>query len=73
MWKSCVAIDLGASTGGFTDCLLQRGAGKRFLPWMWGRASSRGNLRSDPRVVVMEKTNARFLKPENFPRPPIGS
>ena len=62
------AIDLGASTGGFTDCLLQRGAEKVFAVDV-GQGQIAWKLRSDPRVVVMEKTNARFLKPENFPMP----
>jgi 23S rRNA (cytidine1920-2'-O)/16S rRNA (cytidine1409-2'-O)-methyltransferase len=62
------AFDLGASTGGFTDCLLQRGAKKVFAVDV-GQGQLAWKLRSDPRVVVMEKTNARFLKPENFPAP----
>ena len=63
-----VTIDLGASTGGFTDCLLQRGAAKVFAVDV-GQGQLAWKLRSDPRVIVMEKTNARFLKPENFPAP----
>jgi 23S rRNA (cytidine1920-2'-O)/16S rRNA (cytidine1409-2'-O)-methyltransferase len=62
------AIDLGASTGGFTDCLLQRGAEKVFAVDV-GQGQLAWKLRQDPRVVVMEKTNARFLQPENFPAP----
>ena len=62
------ALDLGASTGGFTDCLLQRGAAKVFAVDV-GQGQLAWKLRQDPRVVVMEKTNARFLKPENFPAP----
>ena len=62
------AIDIGASTGGFTDCLLQRGAMKVFAVDV-GQGQLAWKLRQDPRVVVMEKTNARFLKPENFPAP----
>lgn len=62
------AIDLGASTGGFTDCLLQRGAEKVFAVDV-GQGQLAWKLRSDKRVVVMEKTNARFLKPESFPKP----
>ncbi|HEX5398589.1 MAG TPA: TlyA family RNA methyltransferase [Verrucomicrobiae bacterium] len=60
-----VAIDLGASTGGFTDCLLQRGAARVFAVDV-GRGQLAWKLRNDRRVVVMEKTNARFLKPEDF-------
>jgi 23S rRNA (cytidine1920-2'-O)/16S rRNA (cytidine1409-2'-O)-methyltransferase len=62
------ALDLGASTGGFTDCLLQRGAKKIFAVDV-GRGQLAWKLRCDPRVVVMEKTNARYLKPEHFPAP----
>ena len=62
------ALDLGASTGGFTDCLLQRGAAKVFAVDV-GQGQLAWKLRQDPRVVVMEKTNARHLKPENFAPP----
>jgi len=62
------AFDLGASTGGFTDCLLQRGAAKVFAVDV-GQGQLAWKLRTDPRVVVMEKTNARHLQPENFPAP----
>ncbi len=60
-----VAIDLGASTGGFTDCLLQRGATRVFAVDV-GRGQLAWKLRNDPRVVVMEKTNARNLTLEHF-------
>jgi 23S rRNA (cytidine1920-2'-O)/16S rRNA (cytidine1409-2'-O)-methyltransferase len=60
-----MALDLGASTGGFTDCLLQHGAAKVFAVDV-GRGQFAWKLRHDPRVVVMEKTNARHLKPEHF-------
>jgi 23S rRNA (cytidine1920-2'-O)/16S rRNA (cytidine1409-2'-O)-methyltransferase len=63
--KNLIAIDLGASTGGFTDCLLQRGAEKVFAVDV-GQGQLAWKLRSDKRVEVMEKTNARFLKPEHF-------
>jgi predicted rRNA methylase YqxC with S4 and FtsJ domains len=63
--KDCVAIDIGASTGGFTDCLLQRGAQKVFAVDV-GQGQLAWKLRQDSRVVVMEKTNARFLRPEQF-------
>jgi 23S rRNA (cytidine1920-2'-O)/16S rRNA (cytidine1409-2'-O)-methyltransferase len=61
-----VCLDVGSSTGGFTDCLLQRGAEK-----VWaidvGHGQLDWKLRNDPRVVVREGVNARFLKPEDFP------
>jgi 23S rRNA (cytidine1920-2'-O)/16S rRNA (cytidine1409-2'-O)-methyltransferase len=59
------AIDLGTSTGGFTDCLLQHGAAKVFAVDV-GQGQLAWKLRRDKRVVVMEKTNARNLTPENF-------
>ena len=62
------ALDLGASTGGFTDCLLQRGAARVFAVDV-GRGQLAWKLRNDPRVVVMEKTNARHLTAAQFPRP----
>ena len=62
------AIDLGASTGGFTDCLLQRGAAKVYAVDV-GQGQLAWKLRCDPRVVVMEKTNARELTPAKFPPP----
>ena len=66
--KGLTAIDLGASTGGFTDCLLQRGAAKVHAVDV-GRGQLAWKLRHDPRVVVMEKTNARELTPARFPPP----
>ena len=62
------AIDLGASTGGFTDCLLQRGAAQVFAVDV-GQGQLAWKLRRDPRVVVMEKTNARRLSTASFPEP----
>jgi 23S rRNA (cytidine1920-2'-O)/16S rRNA (cytidine1409-2'-O)-methyltransferase len=62
------AIDLGASTGGFTDCLLQQGAAKVFAVDV-GTNQLAWKLRRDNRVVVMEKTNARGLTPDKFPAP----
>jgi len=62
------AMDLGASTGGFTDCLLQAGAKKVFAVDV-GRGQLAWRLRRDPRVEVMEKTNARNLTPAQFPQP----
>jgi 23S rRNA (cytidine1920-2'-O)/16S rRNA (cytidine1409-2'-O)-methyltransferase len=66
--EGLTAVDLGASTGGFTDCLLQRGAAKVFAVDV-GRGQLAWRLRQDPRVVVMEKTNARALTAQSFPQP----
>lgn len=60
-----IAIDVGASTGGFTDCLLQRGAAKVYAVDV-GYGQLAWKLREDPRVVVMEKTNIRNLQPEQL-------
>jgi len=62
------ALDLGASTGGFTDCLLQHGAARVYAVDV-GRGQLAWKLRHDPRVVVMERTNARVLAPDRFPQP----
>jgi 23S rRNA (cytidine1920-2'-O)/16S rRNA (cytidine1409-2'-O)-methyltransferase len=59
-------VDLGASTGGFTDCLLQHGAARVYAVDV-GRGQLAWKLRRDPRVHVMEKTNARFLTRRDFP------
>lgn len=61
----CRAIDVGASTGGFTDCLLQRGAAQVYAIDV-GQGQLAWKLRQDPRVVVMEKTNAREINRSNF-------
>ncbi|HZM24432.1 MAG TPA: TlyA family RNA methyltransferase [Anaerolineales bacterium] len=61
-----VCADVGASTGGFTDCLLQRGAAKVYAIDV-GKGILHWKLRNDPRVVVMEETNARFV--ESLPEP----
>ncbi len=60
------AMDVGASTGGFTDCLLQRGA-KQVLALDVGYGQLHPTLRSDPRVVVKERVNARALTREEVP------
>lgn len=64
-----IAIDVGASTGGFTDCLLQRGAAKVYAVDV-GYGQLAWKLRNDPRVVVMERTNVRALNAEDFPDKP---
>jgi 23S rRNA (cytidine1920-2'-O)/16S rRNA (cytidine1409-2'-O)-methyltransferase len=66
-----VAVDLGASTGGFTDCLLQRGAAKVYAIDV-GTAQLDAKLKADARVVSRERTHARALRPEQFdPRPDL--
>ena len=60
------ALDVGASTGGFTDCLLQRGA-REVIAVDVGYGTLDYRLRTDPRVSVMERTNARTLTPEMLP------
>ena len=62
----CVCIDAGASTGGFTDCMLQNGADKVYAVDV-GYGQLAWKLREDPRVVVLEKTNVRFLNEEIIP------
>ena len=57
-----VCLDVGASTGGFTDCLLQHGAAKVFAVDV-GKGQLHWKLRQDPRVVMLEQVNARYLKP----------
>jgi 23S rRNA (cytidine1920-2'-O)/16S rRNA (cytidine1409-2'-O)-methyltransferase len=63
-----VMADIGASTGGFTDCALQNGAAKVYAVDV-GYGQLAWSLRTDERVVVLEKTNARFLGPEQIPEP----
>jgi 23S rRNA (cytidine1920-2'-O)/16S rRNA (cytidine1409-2'-O)-methyltransferase len=65
--QGSVAIDLGASTGGFTDCLLQRGATRVYAVDV-GHGQLAWKLRHDRRVVVMDKTNARDLTRARFPK-----
>jgi 23S rRNA (cytidine1920-2'-O)/16S rRNA (cytidine1409-2'-O)-methyltransferase len=60
------ALDIGASTGGFTDCLLQRGAAKVYAVDV-GHGQLDWKLRNDPHVIVLEKLNARFLSCEHIP------
>jgi 23S rRNA (cytidine1920-2'-O)/16S rRNA (cytidine1409-2'-O)-methyltransferase len=61
-----VCADIGASTGGFTDCLLQRGAAKVYAVDV-GYGQLHHKLRTDPRVVVRERVNARFLTERELP------
>lgn len=67
--KGRVAMDLGASTGGFTDVLLQNGASLVYAIDV-GYGQLDWKLRNDPRVQVMERINARYLKPEDFKAKP---
>ncbi|MFC1478597.1 TlyA family RNA methyltransferase [Candidatus Margulisiibacteriota bacterium] len=61
-------LDIGASTGGFTDCLLQNGARKVYAVDV-GHDQLDWKIRSDPRVIVFEKTNARYLTPDVLYKP----
>lgn len=67
--KDRVCVDVGASTGGFTDVMLRAGARQVYSVDV-GYNLLDYRLRSDARVVCMERTNARFLKPEDFPEQP---
>ena len=63
-----VCTDVGSSTGGFTDCMLQNGAAKVYAVDV-GYWQLDWRLRNDPRVVCMERTNVRYLTPEDIPEP----
>lgn len=63
-----VCMDVGASTGGFTDCMLQNGAVKVYSVDV-GHGQLDWKLRNDPRVVCMEKTNIRYVTPEQIEEP----
>lgn len=67
--EGLVCLDVGSSTGGFTDCLLQHGAAKVMAVDV-GTNQLAYKLRSDPRVWVRENYNARFMKPEDLPETP---
>jgi 23S rRNA (cytidine1920-2'-O)/16S rRNA (cytidine1409-2'-O)-methyltransferase len=67
--KGKVCMDVGASTGGFTDCLLQHGAARVYAVDV-GKGQIHSKLRSDPRVVVMDGVNARYLVPASIPEVP---
>ena len=61
-----ICMDIGSSTGGFTDCMLQNGASRVYCVDV-GKGLLHYKLRNDPRVVVMEKTNVRYLDPQLVP------
>jgi len=67
--QGCVCMDVGASTGGFTDCMLQNGARKVYAVDV-GYGQLAWKLRSDERVVCLERTNARYLNHEIIPEEP---
>ncbi len=67
--RDLVALDVGASTGGFTDCLLQRGT-RRVIALDVGYGQLAWKLRQDPRVMVIERTNARHLASTMLPEVP---
>lgn len=64
--KGKVCMDIGSSTGGFTDCMLQNGASRVYAVDV-GKGQLHYKLREDDRVVVMEKTNIRYVTPEDIP------
>ena len=64
--EGCVCADIGASTGGFTDCMLQNGAAKVYAVDV-GYGQLDWKMRSDPRVICLERTNARYLTREQVP------
>ena len=64
-----VCMDVGSSTGGFTDCMLQNGACKVYAVDV-GHGQLDWKLRNDPRVVCMERTNIRYVTPEDLQEPP---
>lgn len=66
--ESCICLDVGASTGGFTDCLLQHGASRVYAVDV-GYGQLSWKLRQDPRVVVIERTNIRHMSTEVIPEP----
>ena len=66
MSRDLTCLDVGASTGGFTDCLLQHGA-ESVIALDVGHNQIDWRLRTDPRVEVREGINARYLKPDDFP------
>ncbi|MDW8458531.1 MAG: TlyA family RNA methyltransferase [Verrucomicrobiota bacterium] len=67
--RGAICVDIGASTGGFTDCMLQHGAIRVYAVDV-GRALLHPRLAADPRVVVMDEVNARYLTPDMIPESP---
>ena len=63
-----IAADIGASTGGFTDCMLKNGAARVYAVDV-GYGQLAWTIRNDPRVVCLERTNARYLTREQIPEP----
>jgi len=70
--EGAVCMDVGASTGGFTDCMLQNGAAKVYAIDV-GYGQLAWSLRTCPRVVCLERTNARYLSHANVPEEPVFS
>ena len=66
--KDKICMDVGASTGGFTDCMLQNGAAKVYAVDV-GYGQLAWKLREDPRVICMERTNVRYLTQQDIPEP----
>ena len=64
-----ICVDIGASTGGFTDCLLQHGAARVYAVDV-GKGQLHWKLRNDPRVVVLDGINGRYLRPGHLPEAP---
>ncbi len=67
--EGSICIDIGASTGGFTDCMLQNGAARVYAVDV-GHGQLDWKLRTDPRVICMEKTNFRYVQPADIPDVP---
>lgn len=66
--RGMICLDVGCSTGGFTDCLLQRGAARVYAVDV-GYGQFDWRLRQDPRVVLIERTNIRYIPPSSIPEP----
>jgi len=68
--KGRICLDVGVATGGFTDCFLQEGAEKVYAVDV-GEGQLHEKLKKDPRVLFRPQTNARYLRPEDFPEKPV--